>query len=174
MQYKEGELCVSGLEKLGPWQSELKHSFLSLVFLKAGFLILCCLRSPRLIHLQRGCYKKIIPEVPWCCQYIFSTESKQIKYLLLGSLGITCLVHLCLPSTQFPLWLWSRLCLINNATPSPKYKSEYAPKPAYIYCETFEFHGKVAPRAQREHERAGKRAFGLANWLHSEIWLSDS
>ena len=42
------------------------------------------------------------------------------------------------------------------------------------FSETFRFHDKAASRAEREHERIGKRAFGLVKKVHSEMRLSDT
>lgn len=42
------------------------------------------------------------------------------------------------------------------------------------FLETFGFYDKAASRAEREHERTGKRAFGLVKKVCSEMQLSDT
>lgn len=42
------------------------------------------------------------------------------------------------------------------------------------FLERFGFHDKATSRVEKEHERIGKRAFGLAQKVHSEIQISDT
>lgn len=171
MQYKEGELCVSGLEKLRPWQSELKHSFLPLVFLKAGFLIQSCgdWGSPGWYICRDDTTEEIIAQVSMMLS-IDVFHRIQVGQIPLTWFtwdhveqcrrGFACQVH-DLQCGSSPGSVWSATLCHHQILQSccwrswdslqkrhQKYKGKYAPKPAYISREIFGFHGKAAPRAQ--------------------------
>lgn len=86
---REGAHHVSSLDKSGPWQSELEHSFLPLGFMEVGFLTQCCATwdpfaktwHNRRIHslTSHGVFDRSFPQTP--------SRSNTSELVHLGSRG---------------------------------------------------------------------------------------